>query len=278
VPDAVFEVYKDQFSYDETDLDARTEMRDESPEDWTKERVTFNAAYGGERVIANVFLPKNTPPPFQTVVYFPGDNATMKSTSRNVEEDYDFNQYLEAIVKNGRAVVYPVYEGTFERREADPPAGFLDPQTHQYTEFFIRVVKDFKRSVDYLETRADIDTANLSYCGFSWGGVMGCVIPAVEDRLDASMVILGGLPYWENRPESDEINYVTHVRTPTLMLNGKYDFTLGLDTCVRPMYELLGTPDEHKRLKVYETDHFVPRNEVIKETMTWLDRYLGPVR
>jgi hypothetical protein len=44
------------------------------------------------------------------------------------------------------------------------------------------------------------------------------------------------------------------------------------------MYELLGTPDEHKELKVYETDHFIPRNEVIKETLAWLDRYLGPVR
>jgi hypothetical protein len=44
------------------------------------------------------------------------------------------------------------------------------------------------------------------------------------------------------------------------------------------MYELLGTPDEHKELKVYETDHFIPRNEVIKETLAWLERYLGPVR
>jgi hypothetical protein len=27
---------------------------------------------------------------------------------------------------------------------------------------------------------------------------------------------------------------------------------------------------------VYDTDHFIPRNELIKETLGWLDRYLGP--
>ena len=43
------------------------------------------------------------------------------------------------------------------------------------------------------------------------------------------------------------------------------------------MFELLGTPEEHKRLIVYETDHWIDRREVAKETLSWLDRYLGPV-
>jgi hypothetical protein len=40
---------------------------------------------------------------------------------------------------------------------------------------------------------------------------------------------------------------------------------------------LLGTPPEHKRRVVYDTGHDIPRVEVIKETLNWLDRYLGPV-
>ena len=43
------------------------------------------------------------------------------------------------------------------------------------------------------------------------------------------------------------------------------------------MFDLLGTPDEDKELKVYETDHIPPRNESTKETQAWLDRYLGAV-
>jgi hypothetical protein len=43
------------------------------------------------------------------------------------------------------------------------------------------------------------------------------------------------------------------------------------------MYDLFGTPTEDKDLKLFESDHFVPLNDVIKETLAWLDRYLGPV-
>jgi eukaryotic-like serine/threonine-protein kinase len=44
------------------------------------------------------------------------------------------------------------------------------------------------------------------------------------------------------------------------------------------MFRLLGTPKENKRHVIYESGHAVPRTEVIKETLAWLDRYLGPVQ
>jgi hypothetical protein len=44
------------------------------------------------------------------------------------------------------------------------------------------------------------------------------------------------------------------------------------------MFRLLGTPAEHKRHVVYEAGHFVPRSQLIKETLDWYDRYLGAVR
>jgi hypothetical protein len=44
------------------------------------------------------------------------------------------------------------------------------------------------------------------------------------------------------------------------------------------MFRLLGTPKEHKRRVLYETGHNIPRTELIKETLDWLDHYLGPVR
>ena len=43
------------------------------------------------------------------------------------------------------------------------------------------------------------------------------------------------------------------------------------------MYDLLGTPDEHKELKLYETDHIPATNDFIKEVLAWLDHYLGAV-
>ena len=79
------------------------------------------------------------------------------------------------------------------------------------------------------------------------------------------------------RPEVSPINYVTRVKIPTLMLNGKFD-THRPEKTIQPMYDLLGTPAPDKQLRLYETDHLPPRNELIKETLAWLDRYLGPVK
>jgi dipeptidyl aminopeptidase/acylaminoacyl peptidase len=80
------------------------------------------------------------------------------------------------------------------------------------------------------------------------------------------------------RPEAQQINYVTRVKTPTLMLNGKYDTFLPPETASKPMFHLLGTPAEHKQQIFYDTDHIPPVNEFIKETLAWLDKYLGPVK
>jgi eukaryotic-like serine/threonine-protein kinase len=62
------------------------------------------------------------------------------------------------------------------------------------------------------------------------------------------------------------------------MLNGKYDYTFPFDKTVKPFYELLGTPAKDKKLVLYETDHYVPKNELIKEVLGWLDKYFGPVK
>jgi len=269
VADSVFEVYKGLFSYDRSDLNARVEWRDETPREWTQEKISFDAAYENERIFAYLFLPKNSSPPFQTVIYFPHAGSRRKRSSEDLDKYEEFQSF---IVKNGRALLYPIYKGTFERG-----GDVLITGPHQYFEFFIKVVKDFRRSIDYLETRPDIDCSKLAYLGISWGGDYGAFIPAVEERLKASVLNVGAM-YGSARPESDAINYVTRVKIPTLMLNGRYDMTCPYELAVKPMFDLLGTPPGQKQLKLYDTDHVIPQNEFIRETLNWLDKYLGPVR
>ena len=189
---------------------------------------------------------------------------------------YEFDIFLSFLVKNGRAILFPVYQGTFERRDDVLRPIVFGDNSHLYTEYLIQVVKDFKRCVDYLETRQDIDSNKLAFYGMCWGASMGTIISAVEERLAASVLLSGGLK-GDVRPEAAQINYITRVKTPTLMLNGEYDTIFPSDTSTMPMFNHLGTPDEHKELKLFKTDHIPPRNEFIKETLIWLDRYLGPV-
>ena len=79
-------------------------------------------------------------------------------------------------------------------------------------------------------------------------------------------------------PEADLFNFVPRIKMPTLLLGGEYDFGFPVDTSQRPLFILLGTPSEHKRHVVFENaGHVPPRIDVIRETLDWLDRYLGPV-
>jgi len=272
VSNAVFQVFKEQFSYDKKPLNAHVESTDSKARDWIKEKISFDAVNENERMTAYLFLPKHSRPPYQTVIYFPGSSAIAQISSQELEKYVWFQVDLSFLLQDGRAVLFPIYTGTFERSNKFPPDS--SPDSRLYTEYYLQVVKEFKRSIDYLETRSDIDADRIAYLGFSWGGWLGAVIPAVEERLKVSIIKVGGLINF-GRPEINPVNYVTRVKLPTLMFNGRYDMAFPYDFNVKPMYDLLGTPQEDKDLKLYDTDHFIPRKEFIKETLAWLDKYFG---
>ncbi len=277
VSDAIFQEYREQFAYDQGELNPKVDSRKENPEGWIHEIVSFSAAYGKERILTHLFLPSNVKPPYQAVIYFPGAASAWTPSSEGLENYYEFTMFLSFIVRNGRAVIYPIYKGTFERGGPDYMQVLNNTNTYAFTELTIQEVKDLRRSIDYLLTRPDIDSKKIAYMGMSWGAELGAIIPAVENRFAASVLLAGGLNGL-GRPEACDVNYVSRVRTPTLMLNGKYDVLSPPETSSMPMFDLLGTPLENKRQIFYETDHIPPRVEYIKETLAWLDKYLGPVK
>jgi eukaryotic-like serine/threonine-protein kinase len=138
--------------------------------------------------------------------------------------------------------------------------------------------RDYRRTLDYLVTRPDVDSSRIAYFGYSWGGNMGGLIPAIEPRVKAAVLYVAGLTMERGRPEADPVHFLPRVKVPTLMLNGRYDFFYPTERAQKPFFRLLGTPPEHKRYLVYEGGHDVPRTELIAQTLAWLDRYLGPVR
>jgi hypothetical protein len=55
------------YAFDHGDLNVKVESVDDSSPDWRLEKVSYAAAYGGERVPAYLFLPKNGRPPYQAL-------------------------------------------------------------------------------------------------------------------------------------------------------------------------------------------------------------------
>ncbi len=270
VSDQVFKSYLRLYAYDRIPLRERIEAVD-STNEWTKQLVTFSAAYGNERMMAYVFLPRVSSPPYQTVVLFPGSEAIFSRSSKVLRV-----AYYNFFVKSGHAFVFPIYKGTFERGDgfnSDTPN-----ETNSYKEHVIQWVKDFSRTIDYIDTRKDLDATKVAYYGVSWGGEMGGLIPAVDPRIKTVILNVGGLDLHKSQPEVDPINFVTRIKVPVLMINGEYDQFFPVETSQKPMFRLLGTPMEHKKQYVFEASHAVPYYLVTKQSLEWLDRYFGPVK
>ena len=270
VSDEVFRAYKGLYAYDKGELNARVEETLSAP-DWTREKVSFNAAYGGERVIAYLYLPKNASPPYQTIVYFPGSSAIFQDKFNEAQSFmWDF------VPKSGRALMYPVYKSTYERRDGLP--GDTPEPTALWRDHTIAWSKDFGRSIDYLESRKDVDAGKLGYFGFSWGSAIAPILLAVDDRVRVAILGVGGLEFQKTLPEVDQINFVTRMKTPALLLNGRYDFFFPVESSQVPLFRLLGTNEKDKRQVIYESGHMVPPKDLIRESLDWLDKYLGPVK
>ena len=265
VTDAVFAAYRQMYEYDRTPLAAKVvESVDEG--DWTRELVRMNAAYASDSLLVYLYLPKRGVKPYPAVVYFPGSNAIRDHAPQNLQV-----RAIDFIVKSGRAVLYPVYKGTYQR--SDSLNTDVEDSSNFYRDHVVMWAKDLRRGVDYLETRPEVATGHLAYYGLSWGGAMGGLIPAVEPRIKVSALYVAGLDFERARPEVEPINFLPRIRIPTLMINGRYDFFFPLETSQIPMFRLLGTPPDQKRHVVEEGSHFVPRPRLIQELLRWLDKY-----
>jgi predicted esterase len=184
---------------------------------------------------------------------------------------------VDFVPKSGRALVFPIYTGMFERQDG---LGMWDgQQVAKRRDRMIYISKDLGRTLDYLESREDIDSARMAYLGFSAGGAMAPLLLGVEQRFNAAILLSGGFWFRFQPPEADFINFVTRVRVPVLMLNDRYDNTFPPESSQLPLFHLLGTPEKDKKRMVFDTGHGgVPQKDVIRESLAWFDKYLGPVK
>ena len=271
VSDPVFEAWRSLYSFDHGDLNARVDSTDDAPLEWRVERVSYAAAYGDERIPALLFLPKNSRPPYQTLIFFPGYNVLTARSSRAITGDE-----MNYIMRSGRALLYPIYKSTYER--GDGMRDHFPSPTAVFRDHMIMWSKDIGRSIDYLESRPDIARDRLGFLGLSWGAAMAPLFLALEPRIKAAVLLGAGFYMQASLPEADPVNFAPRVRIPVLMLNGRFDFFFPTGSSQEPMFKLLGTPDDHKRRVPYDTSHTVPRADLIRETIGWFERYLGQAR
>ena len=180
-------------------------------------------------------------------------------------------KFIDYVIQSGRAVLYPVYKGTYERQDRNAM-----PTPAADRENLIQQSKDLGRSIDYLETRTDIDRNRIGYLGVSMGAAWGVILTALDDRFKAVVLLDGGFFEGKPLPGMDGVDFAPRLKAPVLMISGKYDWVLlGKDA----MFRMFGAPVADKRAVFFDTAHDVSeqRADLVREVVAWLDKYFGRV-
>jgi dienelactone hydrolase len=266
VSDEVFQVYEKLYAYERKPLNAAVESVDESADLWRRERVRFQAPYGNEQIIAYLFLPKQGRPPFQCILYMADGGTLRPGSGETIRPD-------SYILRSGRAMLYPIYKGTLDRYVQ------IRSEAISQRDLVIAFHKDLGASIDYLETRKDIDTSRLGYMGHSMGTRFAPMMLATEPRFKAAVLQAGAMRPVGALPEVDPLNFLPRVKIPVLHIAGLYDAGYPVEQAQKPFFDLLATPPSDKRRIVLPVGHaiLVPevRNAVTREVLDWFDRYLG---
>ena len=282
VTDAEYAVYTRFFEKSRAPLDVRTEPGD-SPASpyWTRTKVSYATGYGNERMNAYLYLPKNAKPPFQAVVFMHGSGILqINKPYDKVGETAEANWVApEMLVRGGRALLVPIWKGSYERY-AD-----IEADRDFYRERSPQWVSEMRRSVDFLQTRNEIDKDRIGYYGLSLGALWGPMLLAMEPRISASVWLAGGLEGALDdgdylTPEFDGATYAPRVKAAVLMINGREDIRFPYETSQVPLFKLLGSPPDKKAHKTYPGGHSTLGwfDDMTRDTHDWFDQQFGPVK
>jgi dienelactone hydrolase len=179
------------------------------------------------------------------------------------------------LIRSGRIVVVPIWKGAAERFD-----GFITLTGERYLQTFRQRMREWRQELgqvlDYLATRPDVEPTQFAYFGTSFGSSTMLPLLAMEPRFKAAVLYLAGLTYRDLLPEVDAVNFAPRITKPVLMLCGRYDHLFPMELSQQPLFNLLGSPADQKRMVLFDAGHgTLPRGQVIQETLGWLDKYLG---
>jgi dienelactone hydrolase len=279
--DAMYEVFTRFFDRPRMPLDARVESTDQSSRHWIKQKVSYASGHGGERIIAWLYLPRNARPPYQVMIQMAGASTFFRSKSSAKESDIFGWSYAEYLIRGGRAVLIPIWKGSYERQDGFHP---FESERAIYREHVIAWVAELHQSIDYLQSRKDVNPSAIGFQGISFGAVWSPLFLALEPRLKTGIILLGGLLVNQSSPdpmppELQGFHYAPRVKAPVLMMAGRYDPIFPYQTSQLPLFNLLGTDSAMKKHLTFPAGHssYGWRDQLDREGLDWLDKQFGPV-
>jgi dienelactone hydrolase len=278
-----FEDLARQFDYDRNALLNIREERKEERESATVIELSYDSPRGG-RVPATLVLPPGRGP-FAGILF--GHWMMPRSPFRNRKEFLD-----EALLLARSGAASLLTDAPMVRPGFIPDREGLKGEI-QNAEASRQQVIDFRRGVDLLIARGDVDAGRLAFVGHSYNAHTGGILSAVEKRI-SSFVLMAGVfadeeyIFDSKRPEiiqfrerngekalrdffqqyafDDPIRFIGHSAPASVLLQFGRDDDGIPEKLARHYFELFSEP---KRISFYKAGHAL-NSEARRDRIQWL--------
>ena len=268
ISDEVFNVYKSQFDYNSQPLNSKTSNIENFQDGYSAQIFEMETTYeSDEKLFGYVVFSNRFKDKYDPIIIYPNASSIGSNTDTNLP-----NQLLNRfkyLIDEGYAVIHPIYHNTYSREKTHNT--FWPNDSEKYKNTIIKIGQDYKRSLDYIESRNDFNFENLSYFGYSWGSTTSNYLLAIDDRIKAAVLCVGGLMMQKSKKEVEAHYYVRRIKTPILHIVGKEDGIFGFEESYKPWKELIGTAKD--KLKLIELDnvgHGLPWDTIRKHHSNWI--------
>jgi dienelactone hydrolase len=276
IGEEAFQVLIQFFDYDKT-IPLEPRIVEKTDQDGTiREKLVFRGVRGF-LVPGYLEMPKEGKKPFPLVLLLHG----WSGGKANWWEDDNYisgGNVRKALLKEGYAVFALdalAHGDRIAENDYALPNNYTEegvPTHHNYfslTEIVTQTVVDYRRGLDCLSGRAEIDMNRIGTIGYSMGGVQTFLLTAVEPRVRVSVACVPPSS-WPQIPISP-VHYAHGIgERPFLMLMGRTDSMCPVEHAEQTIGLI---PGPEKNLIFYDSGHKLTANYV-PDAVDWFKKYL----
>lgn len=243
-----------------------------------RQKIVFRGAQGF-LVPGYIEIPRHAPKPCALVLLIHG----WSGDKENWWEDGNYingGEVRKGLLKDGFAVLALDAPAHGERsNEIDylhvnaykDPAAPEKVNYFNFTEIAVQTVKDYRRALDYLSTRGDIDMRRIGTVGYSMGGMDSIYLLATEPRIKTAVACVPPMRSLDYGPTAP-VDYTWGIKGKSiLMLMGEKDGFYTVPEMDATYAAYIESPNS--KLKWYNQDHKLTR-VYVKDALYWMKTHL----
>lgn len=281
VGEEAYRVLLEFFQYDKSvPLDARIVDTVDTP-DYTREKIVFTGVRDS-RVPGYLAIPKVGTPPYPVVLQMHGGVPEGMEAFWDERLPYIDKTVTRALLQAGFAVLTLDAQYHGERHtptdylSGTEPILFQRSWKYTFMGLVVQSTVEYRRALDYLATRPEIDTSRIGVQGVSLGAMMASYLTAVDSRVKVLVPCIIPLNLYGTARQVPEVLAPWHYaraigQRPVLLLMSRTDPFYSAQEA-QHLYELIAGPS--KELRFYDCDGHCLPPAYGPDVVAWFRKYL----